>query len=88
MICKDCLYREDRRIDDIEGFDLEARLRRHKIEIIDYCTEEGESCNEAYKVCPYRDITLQAGDLTHIENLIAAEFYDSAIQEIKTLLGE
>jgi hypothetical protein len=88
MICKDCPYREDRRVDDVEGFDLEARLRRHKIEIIDYCTKEDEPCDEAYKVCPYRDITLQAEDLTHIWHLLLSHKINSAIQEIKTILGE
>ena len=88
MICKDCIYREDRRVDDIEGFDLEARLRQNKIEIIDYCTEENEPCDEAYKGCSYRDITIQADDLDHIWNLLLAGKINLAIQIIKTILGE
>jgi hypothetical protein len=88
MICKDCPYREDRRVDDVEGFDLEARLRRHKIEIIDYCTKENEPCDEEYRRCSYRDITLQAGDLEHIWNLLLVGKKNIAIQKIKTILGE
>jgi hypothetical protein len=89
MKCEKCLYKKPYNIGTDIAFDTE--FRREYDEIKDFCTHHGELCEEAYKGCEYREITVEAQDIQHVINLLKVSYYDSklpAIEKLKEILGE
>jgi len=88
MICKNCYYKDDKEIKEVEGFDCGDRLKRTFYTTVEYCAEHDEPCEDAYLHCPYREITVEAGDLEHVKNLINELSMQSAIEQLNKIIKE
>jgi hypothetical protein len=84
MKCENCLYKAIIDIPDDYAFDTEHALKTIKQE--DFCRLHGELCEDAYKGCEYREITVEAQDIQHVINLLSDPAL--AIMKLKEILGE